>query len=212
MTTKKSGRDPASGSEESVSSNARPASSENVLYVDVKLFEYLSTSAAENRLRRGISEHEAREKIQLFLFWEARLLDARQYRDWLSLLTDDCIYWVPANPHGDDPRTDSSINFDDRRRIIDRITLIETGALHAQTPPSRTCRTVNNIEAWSRENGSIEVRSNIIISTYRRGRASSFTGWQEHRLVNIDNQWRIRTKIVNLLNCDEPQGNTTFIL
>jgi benzoate/toluate 1,2-dioxygenase beta subunit len=164
------------------------------------------------RARIGVSEPAAADLASSVLFWEARLLDMRCYRDWLTLLTEDCIYWVPATPDLIDPRAESAVNFDDRRRVVDRIALIETGALHAQMPPSRTCRMISNIEAWTDGAGAIEVRSNLALWDYRKGQTTSYVGWQEHRLVERAARWLIGKKVINLLNCDQPQGNITFVL
>ncbi|MGH9094029.1 MAG: aromatic-ring-hydroxylating dioxygenase subunit beta, partial [Acidimicrobiales bacterium] len=34
--------------------------------------------------------------VTAWLVWEAGLLDARRYRDWLTLLTDDVTYRMPV--------------------------------------------------------------------------------------------------------------------
>jgi 3-phenylpropionate/cinnamic acid dioxygenase small subunit len=172
----------------------------------------LAAASAEGRSRRIAGEPDLGTAAAAFLYWEARLLDARLYRDWLKLLAPDMVYWVPADPSGGDPRAESSINFDDRRRLIDRITLIETGALHAQMPPSRTCRLVGNIEAWRGADGAVNVRSNLVLWEHRRGRTISFAGWQEHELIEGTSHRLIRRKVVNLLDCDQPQGSVSFIL
>ena len=38
---------------------------------------------------------EVVSQIEQFLYREARLLDARQFRQWLELFTDDIRYWMP---------------------------------------------------------------------------------------------------------------------
>lgn len=35
-------------------------------------------------------------EIEQFLYREARLLDDRQFQEWLDLLTDDIRYWMPV--------------------------------------------------------------------------------------------------------------------
>ena len=184
---------------------------ENVMHVTEELYANLAAEAAHMRSHVGPSNLKTADKVAAYLFWEARLLDSRRYREWLKLLTEDCIYWVPASTDCD-PRDESSINFDDRRRLIDRILLTETGSLHAQIPPSRTCRTISNIEAWSGKTRTVDVRSNIVIFAHRRSQTQRFIGWQEHQLVANGEQWFIKKKVINLLDCDEPQGNITFIL
>lgn len=194
---------------------ASPDSSEGeyVEYVTPDLYQQLTDSVAAS-LRRSESSSSLVDSraIERFLFWEARLLDLREYRHWFSLLAEDFIYWVPGAPDSLDPRKEASINFDDRRRILDRIVLIETGLQLAQKPPSRTCRFISNMEAWDVGQGRLAVRSNIIISEFRRGQTTNYIGWQDHELVKGDIHWLIRRKIIHLINSAEPQGNNTFIL
>ena len=37
------------------------------------------------------------DRVQAFIFKEARLQDEHQYEAWEALWTDDGVYWVPAN-------------------------------------------------------------------------------------------------------------------
>lgn len=190
------------------------ADNEEVLRLDDKLYEDLKAAALRSRSRFGIAELLGREKekVDAFLYWEARLLDSKRYRDWVELLSADFVYWIPGSPDAIDPRLEGAVNFDDRRRLIDRITLTETNVQWAQIPRSRTCRMITNIESFQGAAGAVHVRSNVAIWEYRRGQAQSYIGWQEHELLTAGEQWRIRRKFINLLECDQPQGNNTFIL
>jgi benzoate/toluate 1,2-dioxygenase beta subunit len=164
-------------------------------------------------LRTGGPMESARiRELEAVLFAEARLLDERRYRDWLGMLTEDFIYWVPANHEGTDPRKEHSTNFDDLRRITDRIALTETGSLYAQIPPSRTCRIISNVEVWSDTDDSALVRSNFVIWEHRRGKTNFFAGWHRHKLVRQNGRWLIRQKTINLINAEDPLGNITFVL
>lgn len=186
---------------------------DDAMYVDAALYERLHASSVAMHERLGPSQdHPLAAPIARYLSWEARLLDAGRYREWLELLTQDCIYWVPSTRGPGDPRRHCGVNFDDRRRLTDRVTLIETGALHAQTPPSRTCRMIANVECWEESPGQFDVRSNLTLWDYRAGRMTCYAGSQHHELVGQGRDWRIRKKVIHLLDCDQPQGNITFIL
>lgn len=166
--------------------------------------------------RRAIGRDDPAPQVDLevvsrFLLWEARLLDFRLYRKWMTLMAEDCIYWLPAGLEAADPRDACGVNFDDRRRLFDRIALMETGAHHAQTPPSTICRMVSNIETWPADDGVL-VRSNLALWEHRKLRTNCFVGWQEHELVREGDGFRIRLKIINLINGDEPLGNVSFIV
>jgi benzoate/toluate 1,2-dioxygenase beta subunit len=174
---------------------------------------YRGLMGAMEALRAGEPMPSQRaQELTAVLYAEARLLDERRYREWLGMLAEDFIYWVPGNGNGGDPRTEAATNFDDLRRTTDRVALIETGSLYAQIPASRTCRIISNVEVWSDEDGSALLRSNFVIFEHRRARSNFFAGWQRHKLVKQDGSWRINQKTINLINSDDPLGNITFIL
>ena len=103
--------------------------------VDDGLYQRLADMASADSAERGPGHPDLRPAVEQALYHEARLLDDRQYRAWLERFTEDCIYWVPLDPVAD-PRTKISYLLDDRRRMADRIGLLETGWAHAQEPPS----------------------------------------------------------------------------
>jgi 3-phenylpropionate/cinnamic acid dioxygenase small subunit len=180
--------------------------------VDEAAYTRLMAESAAARASQAPGDTVLAGDAEQFLFWEARLLDDRDYKGWISLLASNFVYWVPSEPDAADARMQSAVNFDDRRRLLDRIALIETGSLHAQTPASRTCRMISNVEAWTAENGRIEIRSNLSVWEHRRGRTAHFIGRQEHCVIKGPDHWLAERKIIRLLDCDEPQGNVTFIL
>lgn len=190
--------------------------SERVAYVDEGLYDELVEFSNAARSRTGVSDPSRAVEAELYLFREARLLDDRRYEDWLELFAPECIYWVPASATPGDPRRETSIHLDDYRRLADRVALIRTGYLHAQTPPSRTRRMVSNVETWQQDHGALLVRSNIVIWEYRKEVMRHYVGWQEHVLTAGDGEDQgrrhIKYKCINLIDCDASHGNITFIL
>ena len=174
-----------------------------------------STASPPDRIRSrteagNLSDVEL-QAVQRFVHREARLLDLRRYEAWISLFVDQLIYWVPSTHEAHRLHRTASINFDDRRRLLDRIAFIQTGVQCAQIPPSRTCRMVSNIEGWSGDDSVVEVRSNITIWEYRRER-NCFVGVQSFRLRGGIDAYRIEMKIIDLVNSIDPQGNNSFII
>jgi 3-phenylpropionate/cinnamic acid dioxygenase small subunit len=151
------------------------------------------------------------QKLRQFVYREARLLDMRRYEEWISLFADKLVYWVPGTHATHRLQRSSAINFDDRRRLLDRIAYSGTGVQCAQIPPSRTCRMVTNVEAWNGDEGAVEIRSNITIWEHRR-ETNCFAGVQAFRLLRGTGEYSIETKIVDLVNSGQPQGNNSFII
>ncbi len=44
---------------------------------------------------RGLAWFALQQEIEDFLYREADLLDQRQFREWLDLLADDLVYFMP---------------------------------------------------------------------------------------------------------------------
>ena len=186
--------------------------SEDTRYLDEHRYDDLMSYIAGTRARTEPSRFVLREVAETILHLEARLLDDRRYEEWTELLSDDCIYWIPAQRDIGDPRDEASVNFDDRRRVLDRIALIRSGYLHAQTPPARTVRMIGNIETWPSDDTALYVRSALTLWMTRPDELTAFVGIQEHELVPAEDSWKIRTRIIQLLDCDRPLGNISFIL
>ena len=138
-------------------------------------------------------------------------------REWLELLTEEAIYWIPLD-RLDDPATMWSLVFDDRRRIEDRVAWLGTGKVHGQTPPSRIQRSVANIEAWQIDDATCRARCTFACSEYRPHRQRQWNGTTEYLLerrpaVSEDDPgWSIAWKLVVLLDASGPQENLTVLL
>ena len=162
---------------------------------------------------------EVVSQIEQFLYREARLLDARQFRQWLELFTDDVRYWMPMRSNRYSV-TSKAISILDGSRyeevdlskegelaIMDetkdslerRIDRLDTGMAWAEDPPSRTRHFISNIEVEPGERESeIKVYSNFIMYRSRGEKEEDFyVGSREDILRNVDGEWKIaRRKIV----------------
>ena len=145
-----------------------------------------------------------REPFELFLIYEARLLDDRRFEEWMDLFTEDGLYWVPSEPDQTDPYKHASLFFDDRELMKTRIERLRHPRIHIQTPPSRTCHMVSNVivEEADAAAGTWLVSSSMMMAEYRLDVQRIFTGRQYHRLRRDGSSFRIALKRVNLINCD----------
>ena len=145
-----------------------------------------------------------RTPIEDFIVHEARLLDARRFRDWMALFTDDGTYWVPAVPNQASPFDQASLFYDDRDLMKTRVERLEHPRIHVQTPPSRIAHLVGNIVIEEADTGKGEyvVGSTLIMVEYRDDQQRVFAGRQQHRLRRHGDGFRIVQKRVDLINCD----------
>jgi 3-phenylpropionate/cinnamic acid dioxygenase small subunit len=152
-----------------------------------------------------------RERVEEFLFYEAKLIDEHLYEEWLGLWTEDGLYWVPCNTDDADPARQAMIIYDNRARLGERIYRLTSGAAWAQQPRSRTRRLISNVEVRQNEGGYL-VESNCIIAELRRSKQDIFAARMLHTLRPAGESFRIALKKVLLLNNDEPIDNLTFLV
>jgi len=153
-----------------------------------------------------------RHQIENFIYREARLMDEHAYDEWLSLWTDDALYWVPSNRDDIDPMREVSIIYDNRARLEDRILRLKSGAIYAQEPKSRMRRVVSNVETEEGENGEVTVYSNFNLTELRRSRQDTFAGRTIYKLRPEGDSFKIAYKKVLLVNNDEVIDNLTFLI
>ena len=152
-----------------------------------------------------------RERIESFLYYEARLIDEHQYSEWLSLWTRDALYWIPCNSDDADPARQAMIIYDNRDRLEERVLRLKSTSAWAQQPRSRTRRLLSNIEFRPIE-GGYAVESNFILAEMRRSKQDIFAGRVMHTLRNNGDTFNIALKKVLLLNNDDPIDNLTFLV
>ena len=95
------------------------------------------------------------QEIQAFIFREARLLDDRQWDDWLTCYHPKCEYWMPAWDDDDNLTTDptkeiSLIYYPNRNGLEDRVYRIKTERSGASMPEPRTTHQCANLEILTR--------------------------------------------------------------
>ncbi|MCH9674747.1 MAG: 3-phenylpropionate/cinnamic acid dioxygenase subunit beta [Gammaproteobacteria bacterium] len=117
---------------------------------------------------------ELQHEVEQFLYAEATLLDAREYRQWFELLADDLRYRMPLrfNRAQRERRSELSEDhhsflFDETKASMDmRIRRLETGMAWAEEPPSRTRHLITNVRAMVTDSNT-EVRAESYFHIYR---------------------------------------------
>lgn len=153
-----------------------------------------------------------RTQAEDWLYAEAALLDDGRLDDWQQLFTDDGVYWVPTGGPGRDPDRHVSLIRDDRQRIAERVWRLTEGPAHAQIPPSTTSRQITNVRVGETVDGAVVVRSRFSLLEVRKGEQRVFGGGYVHHLVPDGGSYRMRLRLVTLVNADAPIFNLTFVV
>jgi biphenyl 2,3-dioxygenase beta subunit len=102
-----------------------------------------------SRQERAALQHE----VEQFLYEEAALLDARKYREWFGLVTDDIHYWMPirrtvtrSDLEHEFTKPGAMAYFDDDRELLEmRVKKLEASSAWSEDPPSRSRHFVSNV-------------------------------------------------------------------
>jgi benzoate/toluate 1,2-dioxygenase subunit beta len=150
--------------------------------------------------------------IEQFLYREARLMDEGQYWEWLSLWTDDAIYWVPCNDDDTDPARDVSLIYDDHERLVQRIDRLLSGTVQALDPRPRMRRLISNIEVEAGARDDLTVSSNFILGHARFDAQQIWTGRTIHKIRRDGAGLKMAFKKVMLVNADQEIPLLQFLI
>lgn len=151
-------------------------------------------------------------EAQQLLFWEAALLDARDFDGWLALFDQDATYWVPSGADDTNPSREVSLVYDRLPQMRERVWRIDSGLAYAQEPASRTTHLVANVQVVPSDDELVHVDSAFVVAEFRRDRQLVHAGRYRHHLRRGDEGLRIVLKKVELVNNDGHLGNLSLIL
>ncbi|ANP89221.1 benzoate 1,2-dioxygenase small subunit [Rhizobium leguminosarum] len=145
------------------------------------------------------------ETICAFLYREARLLDDRDWDEWLTCYAQDVSYWMPAWDDDDqiteDPHSQISlIYYPNRDGLEDRVFRIKTERSGASTPEPRTSHNVTNVEVLETRGEEVDVRYNFNTLNHRYKVTDHFFGTMFVTLRRSGDQLLISAKKIVLKN------------
>ncbi len=163
---------------------------------------------------------ETIREVEQFLYREARMLDNRQFHEWLELLTDDLRYWMPIRSNRypvnskaisilDGSRyeesevsseNDLALMDEDKDSLTRRIDRLDSGMAWAEDPPSRTRHIITNIEVEAGDSqGELKVYSNFFMYRTRAETEQDFyIGSREDVLRRDNGQLRVASRKIVL--------------
>jgi 3-phenylpropionate/cinnamic acid dioxygenase small subunit len=186
-------------------------------YVTQRFYDWLGEISDDLKLAATHGDDVSTQlwrQVSHLLVTEARLLDQQAFTPWLDLYVKECAYWIPSDWPARDPRKGITLEFHDRRRLLDRIARLDTGVAYSQFPPSRTSRQWSGLELWASPTRKTDwhARYNFTLVDFRSGQNRLLAGWNGFVLRETDAGLGIVVKQINLIDCDRSQGNNSFFL
>lgn len=122
-------------------------------------------------LRPIAADLELHHEVSQFLFREARLLDERQFEEWLTMIADDIHYVAPVRlarmPREERKEFEpigGGAHFDETKADLEqRVRKLNTGRAWSEVPASRTRHLVTNVEVRDVDAGAYHVASDFLV-------------------------------------------------
>lgn len=181
----------------------------------------------EPALERNEAYYRLRADIEDFLYGEADLLDERRFRDWLDLLAEDIVYFMPMRRNvkfgqhaaRENTKSGEGISWfdEDKWTLTKRVEQILTGVHYAEEPLSRVTHMVSNVQVRAArpslaEAREVEVRSRFLVYQNRvEYETYTFVGRRHDTLRMTAAGWKIaRREILLEQNILLAKNLTTF--
>lgn len=142
------------------------------------------------------------QEVDRFYRREIMLLQDRRYREWLALMDDEVSYRVPVTTstlEGLVAIEDGLGYYDEDLELLKaRVAKLESRQSWVEQPPSRLRYFVQAIDVAREADGSIGVRSNLLLLQYRWNMEQQFSGGRTDTLVASAEGLRLRKRVVVL--------------
>lgn len=121
--------------------------------------------------------------VEHFYSWEAALLDAQRFTEWVELFSEDTHYFMPIRRTRlrreltkEFTQPGEIAFFDETKQsLLGRVAKIATGTAWAEDPPSRTRHLVTNALVTDDRGDELDVQTSFIL--YRTRLKSEETTW-----------------------------------
>ncbi|WP_065258645.1 aromatic-ring-hydroxylating dioxygenase subunit beta [Pseudomonas bananamidigenes] len=158
--------------------------------------------------------HDQTERaIERLLETEMHLLDQQDFEAWQQLLSADYTYWIPMTREQRSPLHESSLVYEDRFLTTLRINRLANARNFSQQPKSRCLHIAQRPRITIEEPSySAVASSNLLYCEARGDREWHYPATVEHRLINLDGEWKIQGKKILLLNPDRALESLQLII
>lgn len=169
----------------------------------------MATTTASSRAPGAATQQDDQLYLQFMRYYarEAWLLDERKFHDWLTLFTDDILYYMPRRKNvrfKELPRElsgpeDVAIFEEDKDLLRIRVERFDTGTAWAEDPPSRTRHLITNLEVEPLDNGEIRAKTAFLVyRSHLETEQAIYAGGREDTLRMVNGQWKIAKRVIVL--------------
>jgi 3-phenylpropionate/cinnamic acid dioxygenase small subunit len=157
---------------------------------------------------------DLKSEIEAFYYDEAEFLDDRRYQEWLDMLADDLVYFMPLRRNvkfGDhaaleNTRQGEDVSWfdEDKWTLTKRVEQLQTGIHWAEEPSSRVSHLVTNVQIMRisptpEHPQEVDVKSRFLVYKNRiETETSLFVGKRIDTLSKQTGRWQLKRREILL--------------
>jgi 3-phenylpropionate/cinnamic acid dioxygenase small subunit len=147
---------------------------------------------------------DLQRQVEQFLFYQAELLDTKNWQAYIDLFAEGGTYWMPARPQQTEWSDSPSIFAEDKQLMGVRMGRITHPNAWSQAPLWETSHVLGNIVIEDLAEAKVRVRSRFQVLELRRDLLRSFAGVYRHTLLRQGEDFAIELQRVDLMNAQAP--------
>ncbi len=151
-------------------------------------------------------------EVSAFLWQEADMLDHCEYQDWLAQWTEDGVYIVPIDPVATDLADRLNYAYDDAGMRAKRVARLTSGESVSTQPASRTVRSLSRFRILADDGATVAVRAAQHLREFRKETLRDYTADVTYELARDGDGFRLKSKIVRLVNSTDALHSIGYIL
>jgi 3-phenylpropionate/cinnamic acid dioxygenase small subunit len=161
-----------------------------------------------------LDRHDARIAAEDLIYREAQLLDEKKWQDWLSLYTEDALFWMPSWVSEYETTSNPELELNliylkGRAHLEDRVFRLETGESFASVPMARTAHVVGGVVVDDANESQIKARASWIVHSFGIHGGITRGGWYEYTLRHAGDGLKIARKKITMID-DKLAGPVDF--
>jgi 3-phenylpropionate/cinnamic acid dioxygenase small subunit len=147
---------------------------------------------------------DLQRQVEQFLFYQAELLDTKNWQAFIDLFAPEGVYWMPARPEQTEWMDSPSIFAEDRELMSVRMGRITHPNAWSQAPLWETNHLVANVVIEDLADAWVRVRSRFQVQELRRDVVRTLAGTYRHTLLRRGDDFQIELERVDLMNAQAP--------
>lgn len=146
------------------------------------------------------------------VWYEASLLDEKNYPEWEKLFTDDGYYVIPIDPDTTDFETSLNMIYDDKTMRSMRTERMTQGYSPSAVAAAKTIRSVSRFVVDEVSDSTVVIRSAQILSSFKRNQFHTIGAELTHTIALDASGDKIHQKVARMLDSEDAVKAAGFLI